>query len=482
MDRGALFFAQWRFCSIAFAIPIFQTTKIFYIAKGHIVKTIKTLLFLLTVLGLTACKQVNITAPTNNFVDDEKPAAFTLTFTGGAPTDLKVQLNTSIVTDRFAVTSTGATATGAQLADKVYPGRNVLRVTANKMVKQIYFYYDTEGPSIRILDTDHDAKTVTGYVDDKGGIASVSLDGVAITLDAKNGFSVPFGNQSTHTFVAADSFGHSSTTSFENRDKEFVGISARLNQGGLDFLIKALRGSLENQELTSYLKKDPKLTVSNLNIFGACILCIDFTVSEFKITKFNDTNTVKGISLNVLDNEQIDTNIDASAIKMLLKTHIRVPLLSFNSDANVTLNRLQVKTKLLLDIVDSDLDIDSQGTNINVTGLAIDLLDIPNWFGVDLLSQAISLIANGLIGMFDWMLGDVVDQLLVPIASKFVQDIPINLLLVTLDDGEKLSIRALPWFLDSANKGISVDLGTHIYAPEPNPAVPGALGSLYTPG
>ena len=476
MDSGADFLRCGVFCNVAIAVPHFSNNNNLFIAKGHNVKTIKTLLFLLTVLGLTACKQVNITAPTSNFVDDDKPSAFTLTFTGGAPTDLKIQLNSTIVTDRFAVTATGATATGDQLADVVYPGRNFFRVTGNKMVKQITFYYDTEGPSIRILDTDHEGKTVTGYVEDKGGIASVSLDGVALSLDAKNGFSVPFGNQSTHTFVAADNFGHSSTTNFANRETDFKGISARLNQGGFDFLTSALEGELSD--------RDFKPMLAEIGPIGLNLILLDVSVTPVDL-HFKKID----VDLVVKDDERIDTVVamDDFSLQLLLsqkilgfevfKTMMTLKIGDPENAQDDLTDNVILTTDLALAIKNSDLSVALKNTSLQNSYIKLDFDIVPSF-----LESITDLFLNGIFAVLKPVFFVFVDDFVMPIVSEFIKDIPITLQLVTLDDGEKLNIRALPDLLDSKNNGVTVDLKTKIWAPEPNPAVPGALGSLYVEG
>ena len=445
-------------------------------------KTIKTLLFLLTVLGLTACKQVTITTPTNNYVNDAKPDSFALTFTGGIPTDLKIQLNTTDVTSRFTVTDTGATATGDQLADVVYSGRNVFRVTGNNVVKQIVFYYDTTGPEIRILNTDHTNHTVSGYVQDPGGIASVTLDGVSVDLDATNHFNnVAFNDQPTNTFTATDNFGHVSQTQFARNDQEFNGISARLNQNGLNFLTGILTDALQGKDLTNYMTSKPSMTLTNFNLFGICIVCVKMTVKQLIIHDFNT------LDLQVQPDKRIDTTLDTSNVHMLLGTTFQflalvIPV-TFESDTDVDLDHLHVTTSLLLSILNSDLTVGTKNTQANVDGVHVTIESIPNILGIgDLINQSISLIANAVVNLMTPMFTQLADNVIVPIASDFIKDIPINLQLVTLGDGEKLDIKATPSFLDTPDQGITVDLATHIWAPEPLAGIPGALGSRYHDG
>src|SRR5690606_12550764 len=97
-------------------------------------------------------------------------------------------------------------------------------------------------------------------------------------------------------------------------------------------------------------------------------------------------------------------------------------------------------------------------------------------------NSLVSLIVNTFAELFKPLFIGFLEKVIIPIASDFIKDIPITLQLVTLDDGETLNIRGLPQFLDSANNGVPVDLNTRIWAPLPNPAVPGALGSLYVEG
>lgn len=433
-------------------------------------KTIKTLLLLLTVMALAACKQVSITAPTNNFVDDEMPASFAIAFTGGAPADLKIQLNSTIVTDRFAVTASGATATTPDLSDVIYSGRNVFRVTANKQVKQIYFYYDTEGPSIRITDTDRTNKIVSGYVVDKGGIASVTLDGVAVALDAKNAFSVSYLEQPVNTFIATDNFGHTSETQFAHRATQFTGISARLNQGGLDFLTSALTTELKKANFQQIINGIPTYKLADFDIFFIPIFELNLKVTELS---FQDI----AIDLNVQDNERIATYLNTKKFKLGMQFSGHISFLPYNSRVSANIDDVKLWTDILLDIVNADLDLALFGTRVQNSTVWLDFQYVPSF-----LDKITSLTVSWVVELLKPLFIDILQRFIIPIASDFIKDIPINLHLVTLDDGEKLNVRALPQFLDTFGRGITVDLATRIWAPEPPAGIPGALGSLYVPG
>ncbi len=433
--------------------------------------TLTRILFLVAVLGLAACEQANIVTPANNSVNTEKPLDFQISFTGtAAPTDLYIQLNTADVTNSFTVTETGASAGGELLAEHVFPGRNVLRVKGYNQIKQAVFYYDTEGPTVHIMDADRDSMTVSGYVDDPGGVESLTLDGVSVTLGSDNSFSASFADQPFNTFVAVDGFGQTKTTEFARGDNEFRGISARLNQGGFDFLISALETELMDADFQDII--DGIGEIELINTFG--LFDMNLTITQFW---FDDID----ISLVVLDNERLDTDITVDNFNFGMNLSGRIGLLiPYSGGGSIQFDQVSLGTDLLLDIVDSDLDVDLSNTNVNHTRANIDFNNTQGLLNI--IDTLTSSIVTVMAPLFENLFIDILEQIIIPIVSDFIKDIPITLQLVTLDDGEKVNIRALPMFLDSKENGVTVDLGTRIWAPEPPAGIPGSLGSLYVEG
>lgn len=434
------------------------------------ITTLKRIVLLIAVLGLAACKQASIVTPSKNFVSTEKPANFEISFTGGIPTDLAIQLNTVDVTDQFTVEETGATASGASLEDNVFSGRNVLRLKANNVIKQVYFYYDTEGPAIHITDKDAEAMTVTGYISDPGGVESVTLDGTPVTLGEGNSFTTNYQDLPFNTFVAVDSFGQQSETQFARNDNKFVGISARLNQGGLDFLVSVLREELLELDFQAILDSIGAIELIGISPLGLDLFTLELTVSELS---FDDII----INLDVQDNEYIDAYIYIENIVLGVDLDGVVFLIPWDSGVDVQMDELHVNTDLLLDIVEADLDIDIAETAINHTRPNLDFERTPQF-----LDEITSSIVGVIAPLLEGLVIDILEQIIIPIVSDFIKDIPITLQLITLDDGEELLIEALPYFLDSHDNGITVDLGTQIWAPNPPEGIPGALGSLYQEG
>ncbi|MCG8316957.1 MAG: hypothetical protein MI976_27385 [Pseudomonadales bacterium] len=425
--------------------------------------TNKLLLLVLTVVGLAACKQANIVAPTNGAVAPDKPTTFEITYDAGIPADLAIQLNTADVTDVFTITDTGATATGAALADFVYSGRNFFRLTAYNKTSQVIFHYDTTGPTIHITDADKTGATVSGYLVDVGGIASLTLDGAPVAINEDNSFTTSYTNMAFNQFVATDNFGHENTVDYARGDNVFNGLTARLNQGGFDFLVRVLEEELSETDF-----KDIITGIDPIDFLGLRITITDFD--------YDDLN----IDLDVLDNERIHAGLDNDNFVFGINIRGTIPIINswLNVNGTMSIDELLISTDLLLDIVDSDLDVSLSNTTLNHTDPYFNLFSSAETFFDDIVSGMI----NIFLPLFENLFIGALEQIIVPIVSDFIKDIPITLQLVTLDDGETLNIRALPSFLDSKDNGVTVDLGTRIWAPEPPAGIPGAIGSLYQPG
>ena len=423
---------------------------------------------------LAAC-QPEIVAPADDSVHVTTDFDIEIEFTGSsfftsrpAPDDLLIELNSADVTAAFVVENTGATSTAYQLMDHMHPGRNILRVTGFDEFDQIEFWYDTEGPEIHILSTDRNAMTVSGYVADRGGVVSAQIDGVSIDLDENNAFTAPFYDQAVNTIEAEDGFGHTSSTQFARRDQEFAGISARLNQGGFDFLVSVLEQELNNSDLSPIVAgMDP---IRLLNTLGLFDMNIAFTGVSFSNVD---------VGLNILDNERIDTDIAVKDVVLGFNLSGRIGFfIPYNSYGTVTMADLQSGTDLLLDIRNSDLDISLANTTLNHSFPSIDFVNTNGIMNIfDALTSAI---IGGMAPVVERIFIDVLEEIIIPVVSDFVKDIPISLSVASPVSGESVDVNALPTFLDSANNGVTVDLNTHIVAPVVSPDVSSPLGSVYT--
>ncbi|WP_370291770.1 hypothetical protein [Thalassolituus sp.] len=437
---------------------------------------LKQSLVILAGIVLAACKP-EIVSPMDEGVHADTSFDVAIEFTGTAfvtsdlgPEDLLIELNSVDVTSSFVVNKEGATASAYELADYIFPGKNILKVTGYRDTDQIEFYYDTEGPEIHILDTDHLSHTVTGYVFDRGGVESLMLDGVSVDLDENNAFTASFYDEAFHTFEAEDSFGHTSSSQYARCDQEFAGISARLNQGGFDFLVNVLETELNGSDLSPIVAgMDPVRLLNTLGLFDMSI--------KFNSVSFSNVD----VDLNVLDNERIDTDIQVANTVLGFTLSGRIGFfIPYNSSGTIRFSQLASGTDLLMDIRDSDLDLSLSNTTINHS---FPVIDFANTSGLlNILDALTSAIVGALAPMFERLFIDVLEEIIVPVMSDFIKDIPITLDVTAPQSGETVSVRALPTFLDSADRGVSVDLSTHIWAPVPSEDVPGAIGSLFEAG
>lgn len=444
-------------------------------------------------LFLAACEQATILSPTDNFVAEDNPSTFSVQFSQGAgiPKDLNLQLNLADVTTLFDVSASGAEANGDDLSAYIFSGLNTFRVTAYNKVRQVEFYVDTDGPKIHILDTDKTNNVITGYVEDSAGVQSLTLDGINVNLDENYNFTTSYQNLAFNTFVAVDGFNHVSETTFARNTNSFNGLSARLNQGGLDFLVQILE-----QEILDADFNNLAALVGQVNILQTGLYDLSGQVTNISLGGLD-------LDLEALDNEAIASQLDISDFVITVDFQSQVlsilgiiPIIgdlltgftthNFTADINVV--QLDGSSDVLIDIQNSDLDFSIANTEVNFERNDI-LVDIQSRDGnvlQNLVTGTLDAMAEGFINFFVPLLKPmiirVVENTVVPMLSDFLKDIPIDLRIVTLAENEEVRVTANPSFLDTKDQGITIDLGTRIWAPEPSAMAPGVLGSHYREG
>ena len=449
--------------------------------------TLTRILCLVTAIGLAACEQANIVAPTDNAVATTKPASFQIAFPDGKiPATLSMQLNSTDVTDLFTVTEAGASADGSLLADYVYSGRNLFRVATGTQMKQVVFYYDTTGPAIHILAADRDTQTVTGYVSDPAGIAAVSLDGVALTLDANNRFTTSYNDQAFNRFEAIDNFNQTSTTTFARNDNTFNGLSAYLSQSGLDFLTPILEQTLSGADMAPILAALGPVTITIPDLG----MSVDVEITDLYMENLD-------LGLNLQPSERLDvglyaenmvvglqlSNIDYVLDIFGLLRGLEVGAVVNTTDDGGGNNYLDVVTLLAMSVNNGDIDLDTNNTDLNVSGLDIQL----DATGIALFDNIASVIVDALLdvmlSLFNDLITTLVDYLIMPLVSEFLSELSIGVSLENIDgNGANIDFTATPDYLNTTATGLSVRLATNASAPTPPATVPTALGSLYVDG
>lgn len=435
----------------------------------------KRLVLLFVVMWLAACGgEVRIDQPTNDSVSPNLPETFQVTFVNGkTPAGLKIVLNTNDVTSSFTVTATGATATGNALQEHIFSGRNQFSVAATGVAKkEITFYYDTEGPTVHILQGRRANGSVSGYLADLGGVASLSIDGANIPLDGSNRFTATVQNLPVNEFVTVDDFGNSSTLSLARNDQEFIpAISARLNNSGLGFLGDVLEEVLGNIDFEAMMRSlNP---IIGLNLLGLAGLEVNVQDLNF------DRPT---IDLAVLDNERLDTDVlipnFSMGVNVAITTGICPFCITVRPGGSLITDSVSVNTLVLLDIENQDLAVDLSNTRAHIDVNRLDINGLPNILGIENLAGEITgLLVNFLMPFFTGIIDTVVDD----VVTEFISDIPIALTINT-PENEKLRIRALPQYLDTFDNSLTIDLGASVRAPEPSAAAVSQWGSHYVEG
>jgi hypothetical protein len=106
--------------------------------------------FIFIALALSGCKTVKIESPTEGEVLTVAPD-ITLTFPKGKPEVLQITLNGQDITAQFAVTDTGATASGSNISTYLVDGTNLLKIVKpNTPLRK--FAFDNDGPRVHITD------------------------------------------------------------------------------------------------------------------------------------------------------------------------------------------------------------------------------------------------------------------------------------------------------------------------------------------
>ncbi|CBL44499.1 hypothetical protein HDN1F_09160 [gamma proteobacterium HdN1] len=434
----------------------------------------KRLVLIFAVLWLAACGEIKIDQPQDKSVAPTQPELFQVTFVKGSiPAGLKIVLNTHDVTSLFTVTATGATATGATLQDYIFSGRNQFSVAATGVVKkEITFYYDTEGPAVHILEGKRSDGSVSGYLSDVGGVASLTIDGASISLDAKNNFSTIVQNLPFNTLVTTDRFGNSTSMQLARNDQEFVpAMSARLSNTGLGFLGDVLEEALGNVDFEALTKSiNPLLYMNFIGLFDVSV----------KVKNLSFDKPV--IDLEVQNDNRIQAHVDIPnlSIGMTLGGHSGIwPLqIPWSVGGTMYFKSIVVDTSVLLGIANKDLSVNLRGTKAKLVGQRLDLDYIPNFLGFeDRLGEIVGGVGNVLMPIFT----GAVDNVFVPVISDFIRDIPIKLTMTTPDQ-KKLTIKALPTYLETFDRSLTIDLGASVRAPEPFAGAVPQWGSLYSEG
>lgn len=426
---------------------------------------------LILVFFIAACGEKDvIDAPIDGTVSTTKPDLFKVTFGSGIPEEFQLVLNATDVTDQFTLTAAGedtlatAEADGALLADNVFSGKNQFSlVVPSAALVSSTFYFDDIGPAVHILHGDHATGVISGHVNDSSGVASLSIDGVDVPLDANNNFDTAFTDMPFNEISATDINGKSSSSTYARGDQQlFPSMSMRINNGGFEFLTTQAEDALENFDFEALLlDKDqgginPILSVTILNTYD-----IYFDTFGF------DRPTV---SIQVNSDPEDPENIHDEMV-----IHIEIPNFRagmhteggfFDYEGLTTVDNLVIESHAVIGIDDSDISISISDTVVDLQGLDI---DIDGYIISEILEEMIP----SLVPVFV----NIAESTLVPLVSDFVGEVLVN---ADIDiNGEVMRIGISPTSLRTFSDGLTVDIDSSISAPFPSNEATPHLGSLF---
>ena len=465
---------------------------------------IKTLLVLAVLALLAGClpKPVDIVAPALNTVSNQPPE-FRLRFKDGVPATFTATLNgTPLAYNLFTVE--GNDAYLQLTAEQLVPGDNTLAVTSPGKVSRT-FHYDVEGPVVHLWGAvGEGTRTVTGYLTDISGPASISINGVQSAVGAGGAFSLNVPADDFYQLVATDNFGNARHETYASLGQTFEKtLGVRVNQQGLDGSVTdAILAIVENVEFAGLLV-NPIIEecIRNPLLADACagisVNDIDLSPgSEIDITALDGNRLVVAIDLSEV---MLDITASTRAICRIATGCSLIPYvaygqsygqLNFSGAATVRNTQVSMAFELYVEngeirirIVPGSLDVD-----LPLNGLSVDI-DYGLVENIPLVGNVFNNLMNGLISG----LGSPIASILANVFDRFIAT-PISLvfnLLISEIIPEEVGVNVadttlyLGFILESfetSNGGFELDLSTAVNIENVDPQVLPPLGSLYVPG
>lgn len=459
-------------------------------------KTLKSTLLLALLSVLAGCfAEVSIVSPAKDAVSNEAPE-FRLRFQNEVPADFAASINGTAL-DPSEFTIDGKDAFLQVDMGMLQPGNNTFAVTSPAEAERV-FHLDLVGPVIHVLGAEgSDPKTVTGYLADKGGATSLTINGGDVALDENGNFNASIAAASIYDLVATDVFGYTSAESFATLGQSFnPSIAVRVNQQGLDdSLPNAILQIVESIDFNSFINNPISESCGNAVIADAC--------GEFNI---NDVTLTPGstVDIQALSGNKLRVSIGLSRLDLdtTATTYARCKSFLCGGSGNIfgTLNFSGVTTVRNTDIA-ADFIVTVSGGNVNVqiidgtldvdlpaNGLSVDIdfgavEDVP--FVGDLLNTVVNGIINGLVGILSSIIVDIADGFLASPISNLLNSLienvlPDNVGIPVADT--TLNLGFSPEGFNTSAGGFDLVLANSISIDSVDPDVLPPLGSLYAAG
>ncbi|OUS31011.1 hypothetical protein A9Q99_04895 [Gammaproteobacteria bacterium 45_16_T64] len=461
-----------------------------------IIKTAKTTL-LLCLLGLLAgCFGTDkIVSPTNDSVSNTAPE-FRISFKDGVPETFIATIN-GVELDSSTFTVEDKDAYLQVDIAMLQAGDNEFALTDPSSVEAT-FHLDQVGPTIHLLGAEgSDPRSVTGFLDDRGGAESITINGTPLPLDEAGNFSGDIAGSNFFDAVATDIYGYSTAESYATLGQSFnPAIAVRINQQGLDdSLPSAILQIVEALDFNAFITNPVSESCSGAVIADACG---NFNINDVTLTSGSD------VDISALSGDKIRVMIHLSRLDLdtTATTFARCKSFLCGGSGNVfgTINFSGVTTvqntdiaadfvvsvnngEVSVQIVDGSLDVDlpANGLQVDIDFGAVE--DVP--FVGSLLNTVVNGIINGLVGILSSIIVDIADGFLASPISSLLNTLigsvlPDSIAIPVADT--TLNLGFSPEEFNTSDGGFDLVLGNSLTIDAVDPDVLTPLGSRYTAG
>ena len=459
------------------------------------IRTIKAVLVVGFLSFLAGCGGDKILSPENGSVSNVAPE-FRIQFKSDVPDTFVAEIN-GVAIDSSSFTIDGKEAFVQVDINTLLVGDNTFALTDPSDISAT-FHLDQVGPVIHMLGADGvDPRNVTGYLDDRGGADSISINGVSLPLDEEGKFAGDVGDANIFDAVATDIYGYSTTESYAKLGQSFnPAIAVRVNQQGLDdSLPNAILQLVEALDFNAFITNPISESCSGAVIADACG---KFSINDIDLTSGSDVD-IQALSGNKiramihLSRLDMDTTATTFAVcKSFLCGGSGNVFGTINFNGVTTVQNTDISADFIVSINNGDVSVQIVDGTLDVdlpaNGLQVDidfgaLEDVP--FVGSLLNTVVNGIINGLVGILSSVIVDIADGFLASPISSLLNDLIANVLpdsvAIPVAD-TTLNLGFSPEDFSTSSGGFDIILGNSLTIDSVDPDVLPPLGSFYVTG
>ncbi len=391
---------------------------------------------------LTACKTVTVEQPEEGAVLTSAPD-IVLSFPKGQPDVLTVTLNGQDISSQFAVTDSGATASGSNISSYLVDGENHLKVVKpNTPLRK--FFFDKSGPMVHITQVTGNL-TISGYVEDPAGVASVTVNGTSVNLAADNSFTVTIANSNFVEFNSRDNNGYTRVQRFARPQVAMSdALGVRINRDGLNFLESEMEALLVSDDFGTLVQGFNPIKDDSILGNGYTIIANDATLGAASLSlDVVGSNGNFGLS-GTFNDIWADVTVEID------------PLIGwdFTIDGTITLARASFDADADLSASNGSLNVNVNVGSLDLDRIRTDINNFPDWLLVPFLEA------------FEWLFEIILKGQIEDIAQEkiveFVDTFPSTLLFDI--NGAQMRPDITPEVVSSPNNGVTVQLGAQLVA------------------